>query len=41
MAKKNVPAALQIDVANDEEWEKILQKTGLIGTNSQIYIFKI
>lgn len=32
MAKKAVPAALQIDVTNDEEWEKILQeKKGLIG----------
>ncbi|KAK0172828.1 hypothetical protein PV328_006099 [Microctonus aethiopoides] len=30
MAKKNAPAALQIEVTTDEEWSKILEKKGLI-----------
>ncbi|XP_034943685.1 uncharacterized protein [Chelonus insularis] len=30
MAKKNVPAALQIEVNNDEEWAKFLEKKGLL-----------
>ncbi|XP_015595215.1 uncharacterized protein LOC107267714 [Cephus cinctus] len=30
MAKKNVPAALQTEVSNDEEWAKILERKGLV-----------
>ncbi|XP_076237009.1 uncharacterized protein LOC143180878 [Calliopsis andreniformis] len=30
MAKKTTPAALQTEVSNNEEWEKLLRKTGLI-----------
>lgn len=31
MAKKSQPAALQAEVSTDEEWEKILEKNGLLG----------
>ncbi|XP_076176349.1 uncharacterized protein LOC143151259 isoform X2 [Ptiloglossa arizonensis] len=30
MAKKAVPAALQTEISNNDEWEKLLKKTGLI-----------
>ncbi|KAG7189695.1 hypothetical protein KM043_017365 [Ampulex compressa] len=30
MAKKTVPAALQTEVSNDDEWAKLLKNTGLI-----------
>ncbi|XP_031829207.1 uncharacterized protein LOC116425509 isoform X2 [Nomia melanderi] len=30
MAKKTVPAALQTEISNNEEWQKLLTKTGLI-----------
>ncbi|XP_076289122.1 uncharacterized protein LOC143213292 isoform X1 [Lasioglossum baleicum] len=30
MAKKSVPAALQTEILNNEDWEKLLKKTGLI-----------
>jgi hypothetical protein len=31
MAKKTVPAALQTEIVNDEEWAKILKRKGLLG----------
>lgn len=31
MAKKTTPAALQTEISNNEEWEKLLTRTGLIG----------
>nr|XP_034171497.1 uncharacterized protein LOC117600315 isoform X1 [Osmia lignaria] len=30
MAKKTTPASLQTDISNNEEWEKLLKRTGLI-----------
>ncbi|XP_076676866.1 uncharacterized protein LOC143373458 isoform X2 [Andrena cerasifolii] len=30
MAKKTTPAALQTEISNNEEWEKLLKRTGLI-----------
>ena len=30
MAKKTIPAALQTEISNNEEWEKLLKRTGLI-----------
>lgn len=39
MAKKTIPTALQTEISNNEEWEKLLTKTGLIGKYK--YLFKI
>lgn len=39
MAKKTTPTALQTEISNNEEWEKLLTKTGLIGKYK--YLFKI
>lgn len=37
MAKKSQPAALQAEVSTDEEWEKILEKDGLLGKHTKIF----
>lgn len=39
MAKKTTPTALQTEISNNEEWKKLLTKTGLIGKYK--YLFKI
>lgn len=31
MAKKTTPAALQTEISNNDEWERLLTKPGLIG----------
>lgn len=31
MAKKGQPVQLQAEINSDEEWEKLLQRDGLIG----------
>jgi len=31
MAKKTVPAVLQTEIVNDEEWAKTLKRKGLLG----------
>lgn len=43
MAKKGQPVQLQAEINNDEEWEKLLHREGLIGehfgfTNYQLHV---
>ncbi|KAL0120956.1 hypothetical protein PUN28_008580 [Cardiocondyla obscurior] len=38
MAKKAAPAALQTEVVNDEEWEKVLKRKGLVGEQFFVYL---
>lgn len=35
MAKKGQPVQLQAEINSDEEWEKLLQRDGLIGEHFQ------
>lgn len=39
MAKKGQPVQLQAEINNDDEWEKLLQRDGLIGENFALVIF--
>lgn len=34
MAKKGQAVQLQLEVNNDDEWDKLMQKDGLIGINN-------
>lgn len=36
MAKKGQPVQLQAEINNDDEWEKLLQKDGLIGKTFKV-----
>lgn len=44
MAKKGQPVQLQLEVNNDDEWDKLMQKDGLIGRNnfkkSKLYLLR-